>query len=132
MPVRRYPSALRLLAATMAACSVLSFAPPAIARPSDTINIVEVKNASEDAFAWMTVYAHAGSGIIKAFCVDPGQLTREGIPSSAYEVRAEVMTGSCRGQKVLDQLRGYPSGSGHTYRYYIHGSHGRYSYNNTP
>lgn len=122
---------LRSAAAILAACSILAIARPASALPADTVNVVEVANQSLDGYAWMTVYRHAGSGIIKAFCVAPLQIAREGISSSAYEVRAEVMTGSCTGPKVLDALRGYPGGAGHTYRYYIHGSNGHYVYDNT-
>ncbi len=98
-----------------------------------SINVVVVTNRTSDAWAWMTVYQYNLSGIIKAFCVPPHHTKREGISSSAYEVRAEVTAASgCSGRRMLDRLRGYPSGSGHTYTYYIHGSAGHYDYNNTP
>lgn len=81
----------------------------------------------------MTVYQYNLSGIIGAFCVSPRETTTLPLSSSAYEVRAEVTAEkNCKGHRWIDQLRGYPSGSGHTYGYYIHGSGGHYVYDNTP
>ena len=103
-----------------------------------------------DAWVWVTAYTgdHIGfdsrkfvpipGKAIGAWCVAPGAYDQHGVTAHIYEVRAEVTRNSnCRHPVMLNELRGFPYATTgdftkNTMTYYIHGSNGRYVYNNTP
>ena len=109
---------------------------------------VYVDNKS-DAAVWITAYPKrmcaqvalsthvpcAGGGPEVAWCVAPHTFDKRGFVNYIYEVRAEVTHPGCRHPVMLDQTRGFPFGNGqksNTMTYYIHGSNGKYVFNNTP
>lgn len=96
-------------------------------------NVVVLVNKS-DAWVWVTAYNRWGEINGRAYCVAPGGTGSYGHGSTyLYEVRVEVTHQNCSHPVYLDQRRGYPYGhDSMTYTYYVHGSNGRYVYNNTP
>ena len=100
-----------------------------------------------DAAVWVTAYPGsicggtvfgsgcAGTKDAVAWCVGPHSFDKHGIANSIYEVRAEVTKPGCHHPVMLDQKRGFPFANGkssNTMTYYIHGSNGKYVFNNTP
>ena len=96
-------------------------------------NHVIFTNKTPDAWVWVTMYAPSGQNL-GTMCVGPQKTeTRVSDDYSTYEVRAEVTQGAgCSGHRWIDRLRGYPKGAGNSYHYYVHGSNGKYDYNETP
>ncbi len=96
-----------------------------------------------DAWAWITVYSGARSGIMHSFCLAPGQHAE--LPSSGivvvitptgphparrppYEIRAEVTKRNCAHPVMLDATLGY---DGNT-PFFVHGLYGHYAFRHTP
>ena len=108
---------------------------------------IYVENKS-DAFAWITAYTPAGcflsratvdlrtcqlEHIAKAWCVSPGAFVKTGIANAIYQVRAEVTIRGCSPAVKLDRTLGFPMNPGvNVMTYYVHGSNGKYTFNNTP
>jgi hypothetical protein len=96
-----------------------------------------------DAWAWITVYEHAGRSILKSFCLAPGASTDIGdfrtmiinppappVPATArpYELRAEVTHKGCSHPVMLDRTLGFDG----TTPYYVIGANGNYAFRHTP
>jgi predicted GNAT superfamily acetyltransferase len=125
---------MKRLLLMLCAALVLTYGVRSSASAQNHVSNIAVMHNKSDAWVWVTAYNRWGEILGRAFCVNPGQRIQYGYTVSyVYEVRVEVTHSGCSHPVYLDQRRGYPYGYGEmTYTYYVKGTNGNYTFNETP